>query len=336
MTQPSEPVLPPVPQPGSTIAIVSPSAPLVAEFPHRVERGTAYLEGLGYEVRLMPNATLSTGWTAGSGQERAADINAAFTDPDVSVVMAAIGGNHSAQLLPYLDFELIAANPKVFQGYSDNTLLHWALLKRARLQTFHGPMLLSELAEYPEVLPYTGEWMTRAWSRDWAPFEPVGEWTDEFLDWAEKRDLGRPREMNAASGWRCIRPGTAQGPLMGGCLESIAWHLRKSEIWTEPTGAIFFIESSEETPSPEYVDAYLTTFERDGLFDAVAGLIVARPYGYTDDDKEVFFEVIERRTEDSGIPILADVDIGHTDPMLTLPMGAMASLDAAARFLTLI
>ena len=72
--------------------------------------------------------TLSTGWTAGSGQERAADINAAFADPDVSVVLAAIGGNHSAQLLPYLDFELIAANPKVFQGYSDNTLLHWAFL----------------------------------------------------------------------------------------------------------------------------------------------------------------------------------------------------------------
>ena len=163
--------------------------------------------------------------------------------------------------------------------------------------------------------------MTRAWSRDWAPFEPVGEWTDEFLDWAEKRDLERPREMNAASGWRCIRPGTAEGPLMGGCLESIAWHLRKSEIWTEPTDAIFFIESSEETPSPEYVDAYLTTFERDGLFDAAAGLIVARPYGYTDDDKEVLFEVIERRTEDSGIPVLADVDIGHTDPDADPPDG---------------
>ncbi|MPZ70459.1 MAG: hypothetical protein GEU71_13175 [Actinobacteria bacterium] len=230
VNQPSELVLPSAPEPGSTIAIVSPSAPLVAAFPHRVERGTAYLEGLGYEVRIMPNAGLSTGWTAGSGQERAADINAAFDDPDVSVVMAAIGGTHSAQLLPYLDFELIAANPKVFQGFSDNTMLHWAFLARARLQTFHGPMFLSELAEYPEVLPYTGEWMMRAWSCEWKTFEPATEWTDEFLDWAEKRDLERPRRKEAATGWRCIRPGVAEGPLLGGCLESLAWHLRKSEI----------------------------------------------------------------------------------------------------------
>ncbi|MPZ70458.1 MAG: hypothetical protein GEU71_13170 [Actinobacteria bacterium] len=96
------------------------------------------------------------------------------------------------------------------------------------------------------------------------------------------------------------------------------------------------MESSEEAPAPEYVDAYLTTFERDGLFDAAAGLIVGRPYGYTEDDKDVLFEVIERRTETSGIPVLADVDIGHTDPMLTLPMGAMARLDAAAPSFSLI
>ncbi len=115
---------PRAPEPGSTVAIISPSAPAVALFPHRLERGTAHLKSLGFEVKLMPNAALRTGWTAGSGEERAIDLHEAFADPDVSVVLAAIGGNHSAQMLPFLDYDLIAENPKVFQGYSDVTTLH--------------------------------------------------------------------------------------------------------------------------------------------------------------------------------------------------------------------
>lgn len=336
MTASRDLVQPRSPEPGSTVAIVSPSAPAVAAFPHRVERGVDYLRTLGFEVRLMPNAGLSTGWTAGGGEQRADDINDAFADPDVSVVLAAIGGNHCAQLLPYLDLELITANPKVFQGYSDNSVLHWWFYERARLQTFHGPMLLSELAEFPEVLPYTATWMASAWAGDRAAFEPAEEWTDEFLDWSEQADLVRARRSKPGAGWRCLREGVAEGHLLGGCLETVAWHIRGTEIWSDPQGALLFLETSEEAPAPEYVDAYLTTLERVGVFDAVAGLIVGRPYGYGDDDKETLFEVIQRRTEAAGIPVLADVDIGHSDPMLTLPMGARARLDAGERSFSLI
>ncbi|MBK5228344.1 MAG: LD-carboxypeptidase [Actinobacteria bacterium] len=74
--------------------MVSPSFPAVAEWPHRVENGVAYLRSLGFEVKIMPNAGLSTGWTAGTGEQRADDINQAFADPGVSVVLASIGGNH--------------------------------------------------------------------------------------------------------------------------------------------------------------------------------------------------------------------------------------------------
>lgn len=166
---------PPPPAPGSTIAIVSPSFPAVAEWPHRVENGVAYLRSLGFEVKIMPNAGLSTGWTAGTGEQRADDINQAFADPEVSVVLAAIGGNHSAQLLPHLDFELIGSNSKVFQGYSDITVLHWALLKNAHVQTFYGPALVSELGEHPQVLPYTDRWLRAAWLHsEPLAFEPAG------------------------------------------------------------------------------------------------------------------------------------------------------------------
>lgn len=276
----------------------------------------------------MPNAGMRTGWTAGSGEERASDINMAFADPDVSVVLAAIGGNHSAQLLPYLDFELISSNPKVFQGYSDITTLHWALLKHAGLQTFHGPALIPELGEYPEVLPYTDVWMRRAWAGGPLTFSAAEEWTDEFRDWDEQLDLERPRRLIESEGWSCIRSGAAEGCLIGGCLETISWHIRGTDIWTEPEGAILFLETSEETPSPSHVDAYLTTLERHGVFDCVNGLVIGRAYGYGRVRSEMLFEVVEQRTSLSGIPVLANVDIGHADPMLTLRIGARARLDA--------
>ena len=92
-------------KPGDTVAIVSPSAPGVAWWPHRVARGRAYLESLGLKVRLMPNAGKGGGGAAGTPQERAADIHEAFLDERVSVVLASIGGDHSDQVLPHLDFQ---------------------------------------------------------------------------------------------------------------------------------------------------------------------------------------------------------------------------------------
>ena len=127
---------------GDTVAVVSPSFGAVARWPHRVERGTTYLESLGLKVKVMPNAARSEGWVSASPEARVEDLHQAFIDDDVTVVLAAIGGNHSNQLLPLLDYDLIAAHPKLFQGYSDMTVLHWALAKHAGISTFYGPALV--------------------------------------------------------------------------------------------------------------------------------------------------------------------------------------------------
>ena len=156
-------IAPPRVRPGDTVAIVSPSAPAVARWPHRVERGRAYLESLGLKVRLMPNAGGRSGWVPASPEARAADIHEAFLDDRVSVVLASIGGNHSNQILPYLDFDLITAHPKIIQGYSDMTVLLWAIAQRAGLRTLYGPALTLEMAEYPAVLPYTDRFLRAAW-----------------------------------------------------------------------------------------------------------------------------------------------------------------------------
>jgi muramoyltetrapeptide carboxypeptidase LdcA involved in peptidoglycan recycling len=327
---------PPRVRPGDRVAVVSPSFGAVGRWPHRVERATAYLASLGLNVKQMPNAARDEGWASAPPEARASDLHAAFVDDEVAVVLASIGGNHSNQVLPHLDFDLIAAHPKVLQGYSDATVLHWALAKHAGLSTFYGPALVSELGEFPAVLPFTDRWLRAAWfGGDAIAYEPADAWTDEFLDWDMQADLARPRELHRGEGWVAIREGRATGPLLGGCLETLCWHLKGSRSWLDPAGAILFLETSEEAPPPASVDAYLTDLEQLGVFDAAAALLVGRPYGYSADDRKTLSDVVARRTEAAGIPVLADVDCGHTDPMLVLPIGAVAELDVGARRLAL-
>ena len=321
---------------GDAVAIVSPGFGALGRWPHRAERGIAYLESLGLRVKVMENARRSDGWASASPEARVADLHAAFLDDEVAVVLAGIGGNHANQLLPLLDFDLVAAHPKVFHGFSDVTVLHWAFLRRAGLGGFYGPMLATALAEFPAIHPESDRSLRAAWFGD-EPlrFEPAASWTDEFLDWEQQLDLTRARTLHAGEGWSALRGGRAEGWLLGGCLETICWHLKGSSAWVEPGGAILFLETSEEAPAPAHVDAYLSDLEQLGVFDRVAALVVGRPCGYDAEQKKQLDELVVAHTESSGIPVLANVDCGHTDPMLTLPLGCPALLDVdALRFET--
>lgn len=158
--------LPPRVQPGDSVALVSPSWFAAGAFPHRVDRGRLYLESLGLRLKVMPNATAMGDWTAGTARQRVDDLHTAFADPEVSVVLCAIGGNHSNELVDLLDYDLIRTHPKVFQGLSDITVLHSALHHHGGLATFYGPALVTNLAEYPIVFEMTDRIMRAAWFGD--------------------------------------------------------------------------------------------------------------------------------------------------------------------------
>ncbi|MBM3674401.1 MAG: LD-carboxypeptidase [Actinobacteria bacterium] len=321
--------LPPRVRHGDTVAIVSPSWHAAGSFSHRVERGRAYLEALGLRVRIMPNACVVGEWTAGTPRQRVDDLHAAFTDPDVRVVLCAIGGNHANELLELLDYDLVAANPKVFQGLSDITVLHAAFARHAGLATFYGPAFVTNLAEYPEVPALTNRSLRAAWFGD-APLahEPATEWTDEFLDFAVQADLTRARATKPGAGWTWLREGVATGPVTGGCLETLCWHVKGSTEWPDLEGAILLLETSELAPSPGEVAAYLTDLRRLGVFDQIVGLVFARPANYRGDAVARLWRVVSDAVGDRDVPILANVDVGHTDPMLTVPLGVPAVLDS--------
>src|SRR6185503_12986334 len=195
------------------------------------------------------------GFVSDTPENRVTDLHDMFRDPDVRLVLATVGGDHSCHLLPLLDFDLIARNPKPFVGYSDITVLNVAIWQRTGLVTFNGPTLLTDFAEYPEMFDYTRGAFLRAVCEP-QPLGPLASspwWTEEFLDWRLKEDLQRGRRPSPSPGWTWLKGGVGEGILVGGCIESLQ-HLRGTSFWPDWNDAILFFETSEEAPSPEVVD----------------------------------------------------------------------------------
>jgi len=322
-------------QKGDTIGLVSPAAPLAGLVFHRTEGGIKMLEKMGFNVELGKHALKVSGYTAGSPEERAEDINNFFKDDNIKAIISFIGGNHSNQTLEYLNFSLIKKNPKIFLGYSDATVLHFAFFTQANLVTFYGPAVLTQFAENPEIFSYTKEYFEKSLmsTKLIGKVAPSSEWTDETLDWFKKNDLVRPRNMKANKGWEWLKKGRAEGYILGGCITSMM-HLRGTKYWPDFSGSILFWEVSESSEdiakgrSVASVDACLTDLKISGLFDQIKGMIIGRPFGYISEQCEQLIEVIQKQTIGCDFPILFGADIGHTDPMLTIPLGTKVKLDS--------
>jgi muramoyltetrapeptide carboxypeptidase LdcA involved in peptidoglycan recycling len=319
-------------RPGDTIAVVSPSWGGAGAFPHRVEQAIQQIQALGFQVRLAPHALNQHGHVSDTPENRAQDINQMFADPLVKMILAAIGGDHSCQLLPHLDYELIQRNPKIFMGFSDITVLNVALWVRTGLGTFNGPALLTDFAEYPRMQEYS-LWNCLKVLTEPGPagvIPPSPGWTEEFAHWPANKELERQKSLLPTPGWQWLRTASATGRLAGGCIESLQ-HLRGTSFWPDWRETIFFFETSEDSPSPETVDGILADYENMGVLDQINGMLVGRPMHYADDEKRRLHEVILERTKAYHFPIIAEMDFGHTSPQLTLPIGCQAKIDGERR-----
>lgn len=321
---------------GDVVGLISPSAPLAGLLPHRVKQGIRGLKKIGLKVVVGKNALRVTGYTAGSPKERANDINRMFKNKTIKAIIAMIGGNHSNQLLSYLDYKMIRKNPKPFIGYSDLTVLQFALYRKVRLVTFYGPCLLTQFAENPDPLQYTVKYFRKALfnsQESIGEVQPSQKWTEEILDWFEKKDLVRPRILKPNTGWEWLKEGEAEGRILGGCIASMM-HLRGTGYWPNFTDSILFWEIPEgsnltEGESPSTIDAYLMDLELSGVFKEIRGMIIGRPYHYTEEQLVSIKKIIKERTRKYRFPLLFNIDIGHTDPMITIPLGVNAQLNSS-------
>ena len=345
-------IVPPPLQPGATIAFVSPSARINNVLPTAVSTAKDLFSAQGYHVREL--FTPDTGIQS-SIANRLSELRTAFTDPSISAVVCTLGGPSFTELLPALlaDTELhaaIRANPKVVTGYSDITGLHWFLHATTGLRTFYGPCPIPELCEPRAADDETHEasalaFCTRHLFRAITDPSPIGDIArsptyapDPAVIFKEAESLARPR-LAPTGGWTWLRSGRAEGRLFGGCLTVMARLGGVRGVVPDWRGRIVFFETAlgddDVSGNPlGRVRAGVADLIAQGVFEEAAGLVVGRPFGYDSPKARaqyagVISELLcEGRLADKKFPILFNVDIGHTTPMVTLPFDALAVLDS--------
>ena len=329
-------IIPPRIKQGETIGIISPSAGLAPFAMHRVQNAIRYLKQKGFRVLIGRHALKNDGYVSASIKDRLADLHSMFQNQEVKMIITTIGGNNANQLLPYINYSLIKKHPKIFIGYSDISVLHLALQKKANLATYYGPCLMTQFGEYPHPLKYTVNHFAAAVMANRkisnTVIHPSRKWTQEVLDWFKKEDLKRPRKTIINQGFAWLKEGYARGIAWGGTIPSINL-LLGTKYWFIPKNAIFFLDIPEGKdifsglPLAE-VDAYLTQLESAGVFKAIAGLIIGRPYRYNTKENKIFKKLVKRITKPYNFPILINVDLGHTDPIITFRYGQEVILDS--------
>ncbi|MFN7980905.1 MAG: S66 peptidase family protein [Vicinamibacterales bacterium] len=326
---------------GDRIAAVSVSWGGPGLFPHRFESGRRQLEDtFGVQLVASEHALRDPEWLAAHPDARAADLMQAFSDPSIKGIVSTVGGDDSIRLLPFLDFDVIARNPKVFLGYSDTTVSHLACFK-AGLTSFYGPAVMAGFAENCGMFPYMVDAVQRACFNA-APIgrlEPSDGWTVERLEWGDANNQHRRRTMQPGMPWRYLQgTHTAEGPLFGGCIEVLDW-LRGTPVWPEAArlqGAVLFLETSEEAPTPDAVARMLRSLAAMGVLHAASALLFGRPGGHTvpverfDDYDRAILHVVSNELGLRDLPVVTRMDFGHTDPMCVLPYGVRARVDPAA------
>ncbi len=326
---------------GDKIAVVSPSFGGVGMFPHRVEAAKNFFEKEGYRLVFMQHSRDNESHVSADAQARAQDINDAFRDQEISAIICGIGGNHSSQILKYLDWEVIKSNPKIFVGYSDISVLHYAFIVEAKLETYYGPCLITQFGEFPNPLEYTLNYFNKVLIQDLSSVdvEASREFTSEVLNWVTKSDLERPRKLIQSQGHKWLRGGVVQAPIIGGCVPSIN-HLIGTKNWIDPIDNIFFIDIPEghvfgEGLSISELDSYLSDLDNIGVFNRIKGLVIGRPYNYSKDQERELEECILKYTSNQTYPILTQVNIGHVDPIITLPLMRNVMLNSVENVFTI-
>lgn len=322
-------------QPGDKVATVSLSWGGAGdpELRWRYEQGVKRLKDVfGLEVVAMPHSLKGSEYIYNHPEARAEDLMNAFKDPSIKAIFSNIGGVESIRLLPYIDFDVIRNKPKIFMGFSDTTIAHFICLK-AGLTSFYGPAIMLDFAENVEMHDYTIEYVKRTLfsNEPIGKIEPAKEWTSELLDWAIPEYRNRKRKMNPNHGPEVLQgSGKVSGRLIGGCIEVLEF-MKGTELWPEPyiwEDSILFFETSEDKTEPKYITYWLRNYAAQGILQKAKGIIFAKPYGevYYEEYKEAIRTVMNEY-ELTNLPILYNLNFGHTEPKFIIPYGTLAEID---------
>lgn len=294
---------------GMTIGLIAPASN--ASEDEDIRYAMDIIRSLGFKVKPGQHLFHRSQYLAGSDRDRAADVNAAFADSEVDAIICLRGGYGSARILPFLKYDLIRANPKVFLGYSDITAMHSAIQSKTGLITFHGPIAKQSFSEYT-----------------------LAEFKKILFEAADQVEIGAPPPFDGREGLveknnriTSFYPGKARGHLIGGNL-SLINNIMGSPYAPDFKGAILVLEDVNE--EPYRIDGMLTHLWLAGKLQELQGIIFGK---FTDCESEggnsfSLEQLFRQRCDALKIPAYRGLMVGHVDDQTVLPIGAMAEMDA--------
>lgn len=288
-------------KPGDTIGVVSPAAVIERE---HLDRGVMALKRMGFRVKVSRHALDRGAIVAGPDAVRARELQAFFADPEVDAIFAARGGYGAGRTLPLLDFGAIARTPKVFMGFSDATFILNALLGRAGMVCFHGPMVAMGFAR------------------------GLSESSLDHLRRLLAGELGS-FELPARA---ALRAGVAEGEVVGGCLSMVVAAL--GTPYAPPfDGAILFLEDTGE--KAYRIDRMLVQLGQAGVLGRVAAVVFGalRPPDGSEAEHRLIAECVAEQAARLDCPVLSGIEAGHGSANFAIPFGVRARVDTAARTL---
>jgi muramoyltetrapeptide carboxypeptidase LdcA involved in peptidoglycan recycling len=308
------------------------------------------LQRLREEFDLVPVEYPTTRRMDSSPADRAADLHAAFGDPAITAIITSIGGDDQIRMLPHLDRDLIAANPKPFFGYSDNTNL-LIYLWNAGVVGYHGGSVMYHLGRPVAMHPLSrASFETALFGRgDYLLVEPKS-YGDVDLSWSDPATFERERPSEPAEPWTWLNADhVVDGITWGGNLEILSW-LAMADMEFQPpeayAGCVLIIETSEKMPSAGDVYRVLRSFGERGVLRQFRAVLVGRAKAWSfdrpleGDEKDTYRqtqrEAVTRAVDEFGNSpmIVFDVDFGHTEPQFILPLGGRVRVDGPGRQIT--
>lgn len=313
-------------------------------FPWVLERAERnLLKHFGLKSKEYAHTRSRPDHLAAHPEDRAQDLMVAFEDPEVSGVIAVIGGDDSMRVLPHLDPRVFRQHPKVFMGFSDTTtILTW--LNQAGLVTFHGPSMLagwSQMDRYPPAFRDQARAVLFGRRGHWS-YPTFPRFSEGYLDWSDRANVGKIKERSTNDGPHWLSGRTPfSGPLFGGNIEVLEM-IKGTRYWPkEPfwRGKVLFLETSEEVPPVRAVQRWLRNYALQGVFRHAAGLLFGRARGYSPEQKvELDGAIRGVIAQECGLPefpVVTNLDFGHTDPQWVIPLGVRLRVDPRRRTLGL-
>lgn len=293
---------------GDTIGIIAPASCTSYE---KVLEAKKNIENMGYRV-ILGECTKKAWYSyAGTDEERAKEINDFFKNKEIDAIICMRGGYGCNRLVELVDFQIIKENPKIFIGYSDITTLHMAINEKTGLITFHGPMAVSNfLNGYNE--------------------ETYRHFMEVLSVPQEKREL-----KNFSKNLEIINGGKCQGKVVGGNLATLIATLG-TEYDLDYNGKILFLEEIGEKTYK--IDRFLNQLKKHGVLEKIEGVILGDFRNCPPDSEkdmsllEVFYDYFR----DLKKPVVFNFESGHSEPMLTLPLGALCEIDGDNRKITIL